>query len=142
MVDINRTSFSVHTAKIVDKDTGVTLYPVGFAVDHLVTNGQASASAQTYSQDDLRTFPVLAGSATLSSEEAAEWFPPRTDMTYDLILTGNGEPKAKAVVESMADMQRIAEGEAVNVNWYRKVGNEWEFVERRPLKFNYLKRGE
>ena len=57
------------------------------------------------------------------------------DVTYDLIISGNGR-LAKAIVESMTDMQRLADGEAVEVNWYRLVNDEWEFVERRPLKIN------
>lgn len=151
MASPNRTWFSVRSARVVDKDTGIVhnesiaLYPVGFVANPTAVtigpdNEIIGIEGVKISQDDFAfSFdqPILAGTVTLPTNEAERWFPPPTDMKYDLILTGDGEPKAKAVIESMADMQRLANGEPVDVNWYRKAGEEWEFVERRPLKFNF-----
>ena len=60
---------------------------------------------------------------------------PSVNVKCDLIIEGGGK-KAKAVIESMDDMKRLSAGEAVEVDWYRWVNDEWEFFQRHALKIN------
>lgn len=59
-------------------------------------------------------------------------------VTYDLLFGS----QVKAVIESMDDMQRLASGEAVEVNWYCLENGEWQFVERRALQFHFKGKAE
>ncbi len=63
-------------------------------------------------------------------------------MGCDLLYTVGGVPKAKAVIKSRDDVQRLIAGEPVDADWYRAIGDDWEFIERRPLKFNFQKKAE
>lgn len=91
-----------------------------------------SDSLETFSAASLGGFGM---SFTNIDSGLVDLLPPPVNMTYDMLFFA-GDVPAKAVIGSMADMQRLHAGESVEVKWYIRKWGIWYFVERRPLQIN------
>lgn len=63
---------------------------------------------------------------------------PKFNLKWDIIVKNDeGQPTIKAVLEGEENGDRLLRGEPVDCDWYKSVGDGWEFVIRAPLKFNF-----